>query len=89
VTDYRYLYGNPSTVKMDRTGVPNHYKGICSDVFNKLSTHVLNKSIKSFLMETLILYEVIPGRINFLQLGKYGKSCKQLFCLFRHLTVKR
>ncbi|WP_298648584.1 transposase, partial [uncultured Proteiniphilum sp.] len=30
-------------------------------------------------METLILYMVIPGRINFLQLGRYGKSCEQRF----------
>ncbi|SFU44072.1 hypothetical protein SAMN05216364_10121, partial [Porphyromonadaceae bacterium KHP3R9] len=30
-------------------------------------------------METLILYLVIPGRINFLQLGRYGKSCEQRF----------
>ncbi len=56
----------------------NQYKGICSDVLNKLTTK-LNKSFKSFLMETLILYMVIPGRINFLQLGRYGKSCEQRF----------
>jgi hypothetical protein len=30
-------------------------------------------------METLILYAVIPRRINFLQLGRYGKSCEQRF----------
>ena len=63
---------------MDTTNMPNQYKGICSDVLNKL-TAKLNKSFKSFLMETLILYMVIPGRINFLQLGSYGKSCEQRF----------
>jgi hypothetical protein len=30
-------------------------------------------------METSILYRVISGRINFLQLGRYGKSCEQRF----------
>jgi hypothetical protein len=30
-------------------------------------------------METLILYAVIPGKINFLQLGRYGKSGEQRF----------
>ena len=63
---------------MGKTGMLNQYKGICGDVLNKLTTK-LNKSFKSFLMETLILYMVIPGRINFLQLGRYGKSCEQRF----------
>jgi hypothetical protein len=49
---------------MDRTSVFNHYMGICSDVLNKLTTK-LNKSFKSFLVETFILYIVILGRINF------------------------
>ena len=63
---------------MDRTSILNQYRGICSDVLGELTTK-LNKSFKSFLMETLILYLVIPGRINFLQLGRYGKSCEQRF----------
>lgn len=67
-----------SLIKMDRTSILNQYKGICSDVLGELTTK-LNKSFKSFLMETLILYLVIPGRINFLQLGRYGKSCEQRF----------
>jgi len=67
-----------NTVKMDKTSILNQYRDICSDVLNKLATK-LNKSFKSFLMETLILYLVIPGRINFLQLGRYGKSCEQRF----------
>src|SRR5690554_4462344 len=67
-----------NTVKMDKTSVLNQYRGICRDVLNKLTTK-LNKSFKSFLMETLILYMVIPGRINFLQMGRYGKSCEQRF----------
>lgn len=64
---------------MDKTSILNQYRDICSDVLNKLTTK-LNKSFKSFLMETLILYIIIPGRINFLQMGRYGKSCEQRFC---------
>ena len=63
---------------MDKTRILNQYRGICCDVLIELTTK-LNKSFKSFLMEMLILYLVIPGRINFLQLGRYGKSCEQRF----------
>ncbi|SFL63246.1 hypothetical protein SAMN05216357_1381, partial [Porphyromonadaceae bacterium KH3CP3RA] len=67
-----------SLLKMDKTSILNQYRGICGDVLIELTTK-LNKSFKSFLMETFILYLVIPGRINFLQLGRYGKSCEQRF----------
>ena len=63
---------------MKRINLPDQYKGICNDVLSELATK-LNKCFKSFLMETLILHMAIPGRINFLQLGRYGKSCEQLF----------
>mgnify|MGYP000907793755 CR=1 FL=1 len=63
---------------MDKTSILNQYRSICSDVLNKLTTK-LNKSFKSFLMETLVLYIIIPGRINFLQMGRYGTSCEQRF----------
>ncbi len=63
---------------MDKTGILNQYRDICSDVLNKLTTK-LNKSFKSFLMETLILYIIIPCRINFLRMGRYGTSCEQRF----------
>ena len=63
---------------MNGISVLNQYKGICNDIIGKLTTK-LNKSFKSFLMETLVLYIVIPGRINFLQLGRYGESCEKRF----------
>ena len=63
---------------MNGISVLNQYKNICNDIIGKLTTK-LNKSFKSFLMETLVLYMVIPGRINFLQLGRYGESCEQRF----------
>ena len=63
---------------MKRISLLDQYRGICNDVLCEMTTK-LNKSFKTFLMETLILYMVIPGRINFLQLGRYGKSCEQRF----------
>jgi len=63
---------------MTKSSILNQYKGICSDVLNEY-TAKLNKSFKSFLMETLVLYMVIPRKINFLQLGRYGESCEQRF----------
>jgi hypothetical protein len=56
----------------------NQYTGICSDVLNAVTTK-LNKSFKTFFMETLILSMIIRGRINFLQLGRYGQSCEERF----------
>ena len=69
---------NQHCKEMDEISLLDLYKCICNDIISKLSTK-LNKSFKSFLMETLVLYMVIPGRINFLQLGRYGKSCEQRF----------
>jgi hypothetical protein len=63
---------------MKRNSLLDQYMGICNDVLSELTTK-LHKSFKTFLMETLILYMVIPGRINFLQLRRYGKSCEQRF----------
>ena len=63
---------------MKRSSVLDQYRGICNDILGEITTK-LNKSFKTFLMETLILYRVITGRINFLPLGRYGKSCEQRF----------
>jgi hypothetical protein len=37
----------------------------------------INKSRKKFMMEVLLLFLTIPGRVNFLQLGRYGKRGEQ------------
>jgi hypothetical protein len=63
---------------MKRISIINQYQGVCRDILSEAGTK-LNKSFKTFLMETMFLYMVIPGRINFLQFGYYGKSCEQRF----------
>lgn len=39
----------------------------------------LSKSFEKVIIEVLILYMVIPGRINFTQLGKYGRHGEQCY----------
>ena len=63
---------------MKKISILNQYNDICSSLLKEIATK-LSKSFKTFLMETLVLYMVIPGRINFLQLGRYGGSCEQRY----------
>jgi len=39
----------------------------------------INKWRERFMLEVLLLYLIIPGRINFLQLGRYGKYGEQRY----------
>lgn len=39
----------------------------------------INKWREKFMLEVLLLYLIIPGRINFLQLGRYGKYGEQRY----------
>lgn len=39
----------------------------------------INKWREKFMLEVLLLYMIIPGRINFLQLGRYGKYGEQRY----------
>lgn len=39
----------------------------------------INKWCEKFMFEVLLLYLIIPGRINFLQLGRYGKYGEQRY----------
>lgn len=52
--------------------------GICKDILLRRATK-LNKRFYDFMIETLLLYMVIPKRINFLQLGRYSTSSEQRF----------
>ena len=39
----------------------------------------LSKPFQSFIIEVMELYQTIPQRINFLQMGRYGRSCESRF----------
>lgn len=56
----------------------DQYRDICGDAL-KGYTAKLNKSFKTVFIETLLLYMVIPRKINFTQLGRYGTYCEQCF----------
>lgn len=61
-----------------KSSLLNQFITICNDELANSSTK-LRKNFKTFIIETLILYMVIPSRINFLQLGRYSESCEQRF----------
>lgn len=44
---------------------------ICRDAFNGYTAKI-NKSTKCVIMETLLIFMVIPRKINFTQLERYG-----------------
>lgn len=53
--------------------------------FEIIKTVLLNSAVKinkwreKFMLEVLLLYLIIPGRINFLQLGRYGAFSEQRY----------
>lgn len=53
------------------------YISLIINVLNKIST--FSKSRKSFMSEAFILFLSIKGRINFLQLGRYGTHGEQRY----------
>lgn len=56
----------------------DQYEGICRSAFFGCATK-LNKSIKTNIIEILILIMCIPRKINFLQLGRYGRRGEQCY----------
>ncbi|MDF1572749.1 MAG: transposase, partial [Bacteroidales bacterium] len=53
------------------------YKALITSMLDKLSN--INLWRREFLIETFILFLSIPGRINFLQLARYGKHKEQRY----------
>lgn len=56
----------------------DQYADICRDDI-KNSSAKLNKSFEKLLIEILLLYMVIPRKINFTQMGRYGSHCEQTY----------
>jgi len=56
---------------------PKTYKNLIISMLDKLPN--INQWRKDFLIETFILFLSIRGRINFLQLGRYGKYKEQRY----------
>lgn len=56
----------------------SQYESICRMAMSGCAAK-LNKSIKTNIIEILILIMEIPGKINFLQLGRYGRRGEQCY----------
>ncbi len=56
----------------------DQYLELINSVLLKLAVKI-NKWREKFMLEVLFLYLIIPGRINFLQLGCYGLLGEQLY----------
>lgn len=56
----------------------DQYEGICRRAFFGCSAK-LNKTFKANIIELLILIMCIPRKINFLQLGRYGRRGEQRY----------
>ena len=54
----------------------DQYTGICKEAIVD-SGAKLSKSFEKVIIEILLLYMVIPGKINFTQLGRYGRHSEQ------------
>lgn len=61
---------------MQKTAL-DRYEEIVIDALK--STAKVRKSFKTAVIITLILYMVIPRKINFKQMGRYSQSCEQRF----------
>ena len=54
----------------------NQYTDICRDAIKSTSAK-LSKTFENLLMEILLLYMVIQGKINFTQMERYGSHDEQ------------
>lgn len=61
---------------MQKTAL-DRYEEIVTDALK--STAKVRKNFKTAVIITLILYMVIPRKINFKQMGRYSQSCEQRF----------
>ena len=62
---------------MEKTAL-DRYEGIVIEALKNCSAN-LRKSFKTAFIQVMILYMVIPRKINFTQMGRYSNSCEQRF----------
>lgn len=56
----------------------DQYADTCRDAIKKSSAK-LNESFENLLVEILLLYMIIPRKINFTQMGRFSNHCEQTF----------
>ncbi len=62
---------------MNRTAL-DQYEGLVTDALNSCSAK-LRKSFKTAFIQLMILYMVLPRKINFTQMSRYSDSSEQRF----------
>ncbi len=60
-----------------KSNVLNQYKSECREALN--STAKLSKTFEKVFMDAMPLYMTIHGRVNFLQMGRYGRFSEQTY----------
>ncbi len=60
-----------------KSNVLNQYKSECREALN--STTKLSKTFEKVFMDAMPLYMTIHGRVNFLQMGRYGRFSEQTY----------
>lgn len=61
------------------TELLNQYRDLVTYVMKLSGCANINKSIRNNIIEIIFLFMVIPGRINFLQLGRFGRKSEQCY----------
>ena len=61
-----------------KSSLLNQYICLCEDVLSNMDAKI-SKPFKKFILDVLILYVVIPKKINFLQMGRYSEYGEQRF----------
>ena len=66
----------------------DQYSEIIIGLLNKSAVKI-NKWREKFMLEVLLLHLIIPGRINFLQLGRYGRFGEQRYRTFMPASIRK
>ena len=61
------------------TKLLNQYRDLVKYMMKLSGCAKINKSIRNNVIEMIFLFMVIPGRINFLQLGRFGRKSEQCY----------
>ena len=61
------------------TNMLSRYVELCKEALASYSGAKLNKSIQSNIIEMLLLLMTVARKVNFTQMGRYGKRCEQCY----------
>ena len=61
------------------TNLLSRYVELCKEAFASCSGAKLNKRIQTNIIEMLLLMMTVARKVNFTQMGRYGKRCEQCY----------